>query len=177
MDDPILNSRQGSADSTGVDLHAILKMAVERGASDVHLKVGQPPVVRFDGELERLDGWPVMSSEMLEDVLAEIGARTPARLAAFEQTPSMGEPADLHDQVCARHVVQAEGAGNEPSGDNAAPSALVPRFVLMDPVPVFTGHADPLPGSAPVKAASAAGNIPMPRLRPVAPAPVPQVQP
>src|SRR5665213_2876534 len=56
------------------------------------------------------------------------------QLAAFEQTPSMGEPADLHDQVCARHVVQAEGAGNEPSGDNAAPSALVPRFVLMDPV-------------------------------------------
>ena len=38
-------------------------------------------------------------------------------------------------------------------------------------------HADHCAGSALVKAASAAGNIPMPRLRPVAPAPVPQVQP
>jgi D-alanyl-D-alanine carboxypeptidase len=126
------------------------------------------------------DGRSEFTARLLDegfDGFATVFGAPKVQLAAFEQTPSMGEPADLHDQVCARHVVQAEGAGNEPSGDNAAPSALVPRFVLMDPVPVFTGHADPLPGSAPVKAASAAGNIPMPRLRPVAPAPVPQVQP
>ena len=40
-----------------VDLDKILRAAVERGASDVHLKAGQPPVVRYDGELEQLDGF------------------------------------------------------------------------------------------------------------------------
>ena len=34
-----------------MDLDAILLRAVGLGASDVHLKVGQPPVVRKDGEL------------------------------------------------------------------------------------------------------------------------------
>ena len=34
-----------------MDLNAVLRHAVEAGASDVHLKVGQPPVLRFDGEL------------------------------------------------------------------------------------------------------------------------------
>ena len=34
-----------------MDLNAVLRHAVEAGASDVHLKVGQPPVLRSDGEL------------------------------------------------------------------------------------------------------------------------------
>jgi twitching motility protein PilT len=34
-----------------VDLNAVLGRAVELGASDIHLKVGQPPVLRRDGEL------------------------------------------------------------------------------------------------------------------------------
>ena len=36
-----------------VDLQAILHTAVDRGASDVHLKVGRPPIVRFDGYTSR----------------------------------------------------------------------------------------------------------------------------
>ena len=34
-----------------IDLDKILSAAVDRGASDVHLKAGRPPIVRFDGEL------------------------------------------------------------------------------------------------------------------------------
>ena len=33
----------------------LLRRVVERNASDLHLKVGSPPVIRVDGELERLD--------------------------------------------------------------------------------------------------------------------------
>ena len=33
-----------------VVLDKILSAAVDRGASDVHLKAGRPPIVRFDGE-------------------------------------------------------------------------------------------------------------------------------
>lgn len=96
------------------------------------------------------------------------------QLADFESTPSIGEPADLHDLVCARHPRQKRETGDESADDTA--SALVPRFVLMDPVPVFTGRADADPGSAlpTPKVASAVGKFPLPRLRPgVPPAAVP----
>ena len=38
-----------------LDLDQLLTYAAERGASDVHLKVGSPPFIRVDGRLERLD--------------------------------------------------------------------------------------------------------------------------
>jgi twitching motility protein PilT len=38
-----------------LDLDQLLRLAVERGASDVHIKVGSPPFVRIDGRLERCD--------------------------------------------------------------------------------------------------------------------------
>ena len=40
-----------------MELNQVLRAAVDRGASDIHLKVGRPPVVRFDGELEPLPGF------------------------------------------------------------------------------------------------------------------------
>jgi twitching motility protein PilT len=36
-------------------IDALLKQAVERGASDIHLKVGSRPIVRIDGDLRQLD--------------------------------------------------------------------------------------------------------------------------
>jgi len=41
--------------SAVLDLDRLLAYAVERGASDVHIKVGSPPFIRIDGRLERLD--------------------------------------------------------------------------------------------------------------------------
>src|SRR5882724_10089905 len=41
--------------SAVLDLDRLLAYAVERGASDVHLKVGSPPFIRIDGRLERID--------------------------------------------------------------------------------------------------------------------------
>ena len=38
-----------------LDLDQLLRNAVERGASDVHIKVGSPPFIRIDGRLERTD--------------------------------------------------------------------------------------------------------------------------
>ena len=117
-------------------------------------------------------------------------------LAAFEDTPTLGDAADLHDEVCARHKNKQEDAGDDNSDEDPKSSALVPRFVLMPPVPVFTGRADAaLPGKdAPVPtavAAPAAGSVatsvaaaapvkplpvkasaasmPLPRLRPLSP--------
>src|SRR5206468_8982009 len=66
--------------SYDVDLQAILTAAVELGASDVHLKAGRPPVVRFDGELDLLPGFPVLGTLELEDVVNQVGASSPSRL-------------------------------------------------------------------------------------------------
>ena len=69
-----------------IDLEAILSAAVDRGASDVHLKVGRPPVVRFDGELEPLPGFPPFSAIELEYIVSRVGASSRSRLASFEST-------------------------------------------------------------------------------------------
>ena len=37
-----------------MDLNAVLRRAVESGASDIHLKVGQPPFLRCDGRFDDL---------------------------------------------------------------------------------------------------------------------------
>jgi twitching motility protein PilT len=46
-----------------LDLDELLRQAVSRQASDVHIKVGSAPVIRIDGRLERLDGPPVTPAE------------------------------------------------------------------------------------------------------------------
>src|SRR5512132_1521375 len=71
---------------TPIDLDKILSAAVERGASDVHLKAGRPPIVRFDGELEPLTGFAPLGTLQLEELVKHVGASAPARLATFERT-------------------------------------------------------------------------------------------
>ena len=46
-----------------LDLDKLLRYAVERGASDIHLKVGSAPFVRIDGRLERTADDPITPSE------------------------------------------------------------------------------------------------------------------
>ena len=38
-----------------LDVDQLLRQAVDRGASDVHIKVGSPPYIRVDGRLERTE--------------------------------------------------------------------------------------------------------------------------
>jgi twitching motility protein PilT len=69
-----------------VNLNAVLAQAVELGASDVHLKVGQPPVVRRDGQLGLLpDHAPLYDSD-LEATLALVADLAPAKLSVFHET-------------------------------------------------------------------------------------------
>ncbi len=72
--------------STFVDLNAVLARAVELGASDIHLKVAQPPIVRRDGELGLLPEHPPLTEADLEATLAVIADLTPAKLQAFHET-------------------------------------------------------------------------------------------
>ena len=49
----------------------LLRALVERRGSDLHLRVGEPPLVRASGELERLDE-PPMTAPQLEAVLVSL---------------------------------------------------------------------------------------------------------
>ena len=69
-----------------LDLIALLRSAVESGASDIHLKLGQPPVIRIDGDLEQMEGVAALGEGDLEDVLDAVTMISPRRRDAFEDT-------------------------------------------------------------------------------------------
>src|SRR6266498_335442 len=69
-----------------MDLNPLLRNAVEFGASDVHLKIGQPPILRRDGSLAPMEGVPPFTEEDLRSVLEVVAAIAPHKLQAFEET-------------------------------------------------------------------------------------------
>jgi twitching motility protein PilT len=44
-----------AAPPTGIDFKSILQEMIKRNGSDLHLKVGRPPAIRVDGELEQIE--------------------------------------------------------------------------------------------------------------------------
>ena len=69
-----------------MELNPLLRRAVELGASDIHLKVGLPPILRRDGALGPLGEAPLLSDRDAEAVLETVGKRSPERLEAFKST-------------------------------------------------------------------------------------------
>ena len=59
-----------------MELTEVCKMAVNQGASDIHIKVGLPPVIRRDGELAPLKGCPRLNSEMVGQMAWNIMSST-----------------------------------------------------------------------------------------------------
>ena len=51
----------------------LLRRTVETGSSDLHLRTGEPPIFRRDGELERHEG-PELRAEEVEAMLTSIMA-------------------------------------------------------------------------------------------------------
>ena len=54
------------------EMESLLRKLVERGASDLHLRVGEPPILRLHGEMERIDGLDVMEDAQLSLLLHSI---------------------------------------------------------------------------------------------------------
>src|SRR5207244_5064208 len=69
-----------------MDLELVLRRAVELGASDIHLKVERPPIVRCDGSLGELEGEPQLTERDLELALEQVCSETPKRLQTFLET-------------------------------------------------------------------------------------------
>ena len=56
----------------------LLRIMVDKKASDLHLAVGSPPMVRVDGDLERLK-WRTLTEEEFESLLVPIAPEKPLR--------------------------------------------------------------------------------------------------
>jgi twitching motility protein PilT len=69
-----------------MELNALLRRAVELGASDIHLKVDQPPILRRDGDLDPMEDWPALGEDDLDSALRTVGARAPQRLEQFAES-------------------------------------------------------------------------------------------
>jgi twitching motility protein PilT len=69
-----------------VDLNAVLLRVSELGASDVHFKLGKPPMLRRDGAIEELPGMDPLAEADLETVIATVTAAVPERRSAFDAT-------------------------------------------------------------------------------------------
>jgi twitching motility protein PilT len=70
-------------------LNDLLRTSVQAGASDIHLKLGQPAILRRDGALGPLEGCLALTEEALAGYLETVGRRSPERLAAFHQNGDM----------------------------------------------------------------------------------------
>jgi len=48
-----------------VTMHELMQGALEKNASDIHIKTGNPPIFRIDGDLVRLEGSPFTEDEVM----------------------------------------------------------------------------------------------------------------
>jgi twitching motility protein PilT len=69
-----------------MDLNDLLLGAVQAGATDVHLKLGRPPVLRRDGALVPVENWNALTPADLESVLATVTAVNRQKEADFRAT-------------------------------------------------------------------------------------------
>ncbi len=54
-----------------MDIGVILTFAKENGASDLHISTGEPPIVRIDGDIQKVD-MPALSKEEVHSMLYDI---------------------------------------------------------------------------------------------------------
>ena len=69
-----------------MDLNPLLRRAVELGASDIHLKLDQPPMLRRDGAIAPLEECPALNEQNLLAILEAVTRVTPEKLKAFHDS-------------------------------------------------------------------------------------------
>jgi twitching motility protein PilT len=69
-----------------MDLDDLLRRAVSSGASDIHLKLDRPPMVRRDGSVAPLEGTTALTSADLDEALRAVTRVAPQRYDQFHTT-------------------------------------------------------------------------------------------
>lgn len=52
-----------------LELNKLLEVTLERNASDLHLQVGEPPILRIDSSLFRLEDYQILSQDAISDLI------------------------------------------------------------------------------------------------------------
>ncbi len=65
-------SEEERAAAALADMDKLLQILVARGGSDLHLRVGEPPLLRHHGEMMRPEGLPAMENDTVEAMLKAI---------------------------------------------------------------------------------------------------------
>jgi len=73
-----------SAPTTKINVTELFKYMQQRGASDLHITVGKPPVVRVDGTLQEIPNMPILSPQHTQALVYSI--LTDAQKKQFEET-------------------------------------------------------------------------------------------
>ncbi len=90
-----------------LDLEGLLHKANDEGASDIHLKTGNPPILRVDGELRRVEG-PLLTADDMETALASIASHD--EIERFKKEKELDTGFSLQDVVRFRvNVCQEQG--------------------------------------------------------------------
>jgi twitching motility protein PilT len=69
-----------------MELNELLARAVESGASDIHLKLDRPPMVRRDGSVAPLEGTEPLTEADLDSYLRAVTAVAPQRYDLFHES-------------------------------------------------------------------------------------------
>jgi len=54
------------------DINKLLSEVIKRNATDLHLSVGRPPILRVDGSLVDVVGWPVLTVELAKNLILSL---------------------------------------------------------------------------------------------------------
>jgi len=71
-DVPDAQTAAGDPGSAKIAMEKLLRMLVEHGGSDLHMRVGEPPIVRKSGEMERIAGQSKLDATAMEALLTSI---------------------------------------------------------------------------------------------------------
>ncbi|HXT14887.1 MAG TPA: PilT/PilU family type 4a pilus ATPase [Gemmatimonadaceae bacterium] len=103
----------------------LLRLTVSRGASDLHLRAGDVPMLRCHGEIERLTDWPALRAD---EVAALVDATMPAvNRAEFTETCDTDFAYEIAD--CARFRANAF---RERAGTAAVYRRIPPAVVTVE---------------------------------------------
>jgi twitching motility protein PilT len=69
---PTAETEEERVDAALADMNDLLTQLVHRGASDLHLRCGEPPLIRMDGEMIRLDAYPQLDNGSMELMIRSI---------------------------------------------------------------------------------------------------------
>lgn len=55
--------------NSGPRIETLLEECIKRNASDLHIQVGLPPILRQDGALVAITGQPALTPQMVEQMI------------------------------------------------------------------------------------------------------------